>query len=230
MANVLITGASRGIGFQMAQQYCENGDSVLASCRNPGGADALNELAASSGGKVTVVDMDVSDPKSIEAAAKTIGDQQIDIVINNAGATGGAHQSLGDIDFDDWMDTFNVNTIAPFRVSVAFHDNLKKSDAAKVMIVTSQLGASTWPMGGMYAYSTSKAAVSKVGQILAMDWKDDGISVCVVHPGWVRTDMGGPQAEISPEESASGIRSVIASMGLADSGKFYKWNGEIHPW
>lgn len=229
MATILITGASRGIGFQMTRQYCEDGDSVLACCRNSGSADALNELAAGSDGRITVIDMDVSDPDSIESAAKAIGDQPIDALINNAGATGGGHQSFDDMDFDDWIDTFKVNTIAPFRVARAFHGNLKKA-GGKLMNVTSQLGASTWPMGGMYPYSTSKAALNKVTQILAMDWKDDNITVAVIHPGWVRTDMGGPQADISPEESATGVRSVIASMSADDAGKFFKWNGEIHAW
>jgi NAD(P)-dependent dehydrogenase (short-subunit alcohol dehydrogenase family) len=85
-------------------------------------------------------------------------------------------------------------------------------------------------MGGMYGYSTSKAAVNKAMQALAIDWKDEPIVVSLVHPGWVRTDMGGPHADITPEESASGIRQVIAGLGKADSGRFYKWNGEIHPW
>lgn len=229
MATILITGASRGIGFNMTKQYCEAGDNVLACCRNSGSADALNELAAGSDGRVTVVDMDVSDPASIEAAAKVIGDQPIDVVINNAGATGGEHQSFDDMDFDEWEATHRVNTIAPFRVARAFKANLKAT-GGKLMTITSQLGASSWPFGGMYSYSSSKAAVNKVGQILAKDWADDKITVAVIHPGWVRTDMGGPQADISPEESATGVRNVIASMGQDDSGKFFKWNGEIHVW
>ena len=98
------------------------------------------------------------------------------------------------------------------------------------MILSSQLAASTWPMGGMYIYSTTKAAVSKVGQILALDWAEDPIIVTIMHPGWVQTDMGGPTAEITAEESASGIRNVISGLTKEDSGNFYKWNGDIHPW
>ena len=98
------------------------------------------------------------------------------------------------------------------------------------MILSSQLAASTWPMGGMYIYSTTKAAVSKVGQILALDWAEDPIIVSIMHPGWVQTDMGGPTAEITAEESASGIRNVLSGLTKEDSGNFYKWNGDIQHW
>ena len=112
----------------------------------------------------------------------------------------------------------------------AFKSHLAASGDGKLLILTSQLAASTWPMGGMYIYSTTKAAVSKVGQILALDWKDESISVALIHPGYVQTDMGGPNADITPAESASGIREVAAALNAADSGAFYKWNGEVHPW
>lgn len=229
MANILITGAARGIGFELTRQYAANGDRVFACCRGPAKADKLNALAASSGGKVTVHEIDLADPATIEATAKALAGTPIDVLINNAGVTGGDNQSLDDVDFDAWLDTFKINTMAPLRMAKAFQANLKQAKG-KVLTVTSQLGASTWPYGGMYSYSTSKAAVNKVSQILALDWKADGISVGVVHPGWVRTDMGGPGADISPEESASGIRNVIANLNLANSGGFFKWNGEVHAW
>ena len=123
-----------------------------------------------------------------------------------------------------------MNTIGPLLTARAFKSHLAASGDAKFLILTSQLAASTWPMGGMYIYSTSKAAVSKVGQILALDWKDEPISVALIHPGYVQTDMGGPNADITAEESASGIREVAAGLDQAHSGAFYKWNGEIHPW
>ena len=230
MANILISGASRGIGKEMARQYCEDGDRVYACCRNPASADELAALAASSDGQITVHAMDVADQASIDACAAELAGVALDVVINNAGVTGGAHQSMGDIDVDDWIDTFRINTIGPALVAKAFKPNLLAAGDSNLMILTSQLAASTWPMGGMYIYSTTKAGVSKVGQILALDWKDDPITVSLMHPGWVQTDMGGPHAEITAEESASGIRNVIAGLTKADSGNFYKWNGDIHPW
>lgn len=229
MSRVLISGASRGIGLELVKQYAAAGDEVIACVRDTGNAALLDEVA-SGADNVTVQQMDAGDPASIEAAAAAIGDAPIDILINNAGAVGGQHQSLDDVDIAEWHRTLDINTIGPLLISRAFKSNLAASGDGRLMIVTSQLAASTWPMGGMYIYSTTKAGVSKVGQILALDWKEEPITVSLMHPGWVQTDMGGAHAEITAEESASGIRSVIAGMTKADSGSFYKWNGEIHPW
>jgi NAD(P)-dependent dehydrogenase (short-subunit alcohol dehydrogenase family) len=230
MANVVITGANRGIGLELAKQHAEGGDRVYAFCRSPAGAEALNAAAAASGGKLTVHAMDVGDPASIKAGAAELGGAPVHVLINNAGVVGGPKQGLEDIDFDAWIDAFQIMTIGPLRVVQAFLPNLRAAGGAKIMTVTSQLGASTWPYGGMYAYSTAKAAVNKVMQILALDLKGDNVIASMVHPGWVKTDMGGPGADITPQESASGIKSVIAGLTMADTGKFYKWNGEIHAW
>ena len=230
MANVIITGANRGIGLELTRAYAAAGDRVYAFTRSPDAAEKLNELAAASGGKVTVHAMDVGDGDSIAAGAKVVGDAPVDVVINNAGILGGHPQTLDAIDFDAWIDAFKVMTIGPFRVVQAFLPNLKKSAGAKIMTVTSQLAASTWPFGTTYAYSSAKAGVNKVMQTLALDLKGDGIAVSMIHPGWVKTDMGGAGADITPEESAAGIKSVIGNLSMADTGKFFKWNGEIHPW
>jgi NAD(P)-dependent dehydrogenase (short-subunit alcohol dehydrogenase family) len=225
---VLITGANRGIGLELARQYVEAGDEVIACVRDPDAAGALKELAK--GGKLRIEQMDMADFDSITRARARIGDAPIDVVINNAGAVGGAKQGIDDFDLDEWHKTLNVNTIAPLIVARAFKSNLSASGNGKLMNVTSQLAASTWPMGGMLIYSTTKAALSKIAQILAIDWKDEPITIALMHPGWVKTDMGGPHAQLTAEESASGIRKVISALTKADSGKFYKWNGEIHPW
>jgi NAD(P)-dependent dehydrogenase (short-subunit alcohol dehydrogenase family) len=230
MATVLITGANRGIGLEMARAYAADGDTVIACCRDPGSAKELQDLAAGSGGKVTVQAMDVGDGDSIKAARAAIGDRPIDVLINNAGILGGHPQTIDQIDFDAWIDAFKVMTIGPFRVVQAFLPNLRAAAAPKIMTVTSQLAASTWPFGTTYAYSSAKAGVNKVMQTLALDLKGDNIIASMIHPGWVKTDMGGPNADITAEESASGIRAVIAGLTIADTGKFYKWNGEIHPW
>jgi NAD(P)-dependent dehydrogenase (short-subunit alcohol dehydrogenase family) len=230
MANVLITGANRGIGLELARAYLQGGDRVFACCRSLGSTDTLNELAAASGGKLTVHAMDVGDGESIAAAAREVGDTPIDILINNAGILGGNPQTLEAIDFDAWMEAFKVMTIGPFRVVRTFLPNLQAAAAAKVMTVTSQLAASTWPFGGTYAYSSAKAGVNKVMQTLALDLKGRNIAVAMIHPGWVKTDMGGAGADITPRDSAAGIQKVIAGLTPAATGSFYKWNGEIHPW
>ena len=228
MATVLVTGASRGVGAELVKQYAAEGAEVIACVRDTAAAPGLEGVS----GNVRILQMDTGDPVSIMAAAKEVGAQPIDVLINNAGAVGGnpAKQVLDDLDLVEWHRTLNVNTIGPVYIAKEFKANLAASGDGKLLNVTSQLAASTWPFGGMYIYSTTKAALSKASQILALDWKEEPITVALVHPGWVRTDMGGPNADISAEESASGIRALVAGLTKADSGKFYKWNGEIHPW
>jgi NAD(P)-dependent dehydrogenase (short-subunit alcohol dehydrogenase family) len=227
----MIVGATRGIGLELTKQYAEEGNSVIACARDTGSASLLDELASGSD-NITIEQLDVSNPSSIEEASNKIGDTAIDTVIIVAGAVGGMpeNQSIDNIDIEEWHRTLDTNTIGPLLVAKAFKDNLVSSGDGNLMILSSQLGASTWPMGGMYIYSTTKAAVGKAGKILSLDWAEEPITVSIMHPGWVQTDMGGPTAEITAEESASGIRNVINGLTKEDSGNFYKWNGEIHPW
>lgn len=227
MARVIITGANRGVGLALVQHYFDAGDTVIALCRRVAGADKLHALAASSAGRVTIGAIDIADPVSIEAAAAHC-DGAVDLLINNAGILGGEHQSLDDIDFDEWMNAFKVMTIGPFRVTRAFLPHLTQAKG-KVLFVTSQVSASTWPYGGYYGYSSAKAAGNRVAQILAIDLRGRGISVASVHPGYVKTDMGGPNAEITPAQSAAGIHQVMARLNLASSGGFFNWNGDRHP-
>jgi len=231
MSNIMIVGATRGIGLELTKQYAEEGNSVIACARDTGSASLLDELASGSD-NITIEQLDVSNPSSIEEASNKIGDTAIDTVIIVAGAVGGMpeNQSIDNIDIEEWHRTLDTNTIGPLLVAKAFKDNLVSSGDGNLMILSSQLGASTWPMGGMYIYSTTKAAVGKAGKILSLDWAEEPITVSIMHPGWVQTDMGGPTAEITAEESASGIRNVINGLTKEDSGNFYKWNGEIHPW
>jgi len=229
MAKVMVVGATRGIGLELVRQYAKEGDDVIACARDKGAADLLDQLAAGND-NVSIEQLDVAEADSVTAAAERIGGVPIDTVIVVAGVVGGTHQSIEDLDIDAWHQALSANTIGPILVARAFKKNLVASGAGNLMILSSQLGASTWPFGGMYIYSTTKAAVGKAAKILSIDWKDDPIIVSVMHPGYVQTDMGGPNAEITPEESASGIREVILKLSREDSGNFYKWNGDIHPW
>ena len=227
MANVLITGANRGIGLELTKQYAQAGHHVHACCRNPDAADDLNALA---GENVTVHALTPQDGDSVAALAKDIA--SIDILINNAGMAGPApdQQSGFSMDFDGWLETFNVNTLAPLRVVQGFHDALKAGTDAKAITITSQMGALdlNWPV--MYAYCSSKAAVNKVMRMLSVELAKENIAVGLIHPGHVQTDMGGPNAEITSEESASGIISVIDGINVENTGCFMKWNGEPHNW
>jgi len=229
MATVMIVGATRGIGLELVRQYAADGNQVIACARDTAAAELLDKVAAGSE-SIAIEQLDIADPASIEAAAERIGDGAIDTVIIVAGVTGGQHQTLDDLDIEVWHETLKTNTIGPLLTARAFKRNLVASGQGNLMILSSQLAASTWPFGGMYIYSTTKAAVGKAARILSIDWKEEPIIVSVMHPGWVQTDMSGPQADITAEESASGIRNVIAGLKPEDSGNFYKWNGEIHPW
>ena len=231
MSTIMIVGATRGIGLELTKQYSNEGNQVIACARDTGNSSLLDEVASASD-NIKIEQLDIADPVSIECASSRIGEGAIDSVIIVAGWVGGMpdNQTIDNIDIDEWHNTLNINTIGPLLVAKAFKSNMAASGKGNFMILSSQLAASTWPMGGMYIYSTTKAAVSKVGQILALDWAEDPIIVSVMHPGWVQTDMGGPTAEITAEESASGIRNVISGLTKEDSGNFYKWNGDIHPW
>lgn len=224
-----IIGASRGIGLELAKQYAAAGEAVIAGARNPDTAEPLQALAQSES-LIEVEQIDLSDFPSIDACAERLSGQALHNVIVCAGETGGAKQGIDDVDIEAWHRTLDTNTIGPLLTARAFKPHMEAAGEAKLMLLTSQLAASTWPFGGMLIYSTTKAAMSKVGQILALDWKEAPISVGLMHPGWVQTDMGGPKADITAEESAAGIRDVINGMTKSDSGKFYKWNGDIHPW
>ena len=231
MSTIMIVGATRGIGLELTKQYANEGNQVIACARDTANASLLNEVASGSE-NIKIEQLDIADARSIESASSRIGEEAIDSVIIVAGWVGGMpdNQTIDNIDIDEWHNTLNINTIGPLLVAKAFKSNLAASGNGNLMILSSQLAASTWPMGGMYIYSTTKAAVSKVGQILALYWAEDPIIVSIMHPGWVQTDMGGPTAEITAEESASGIRNVLSGLTKEDSGNFYKWNGDIHPW
>ena len=198
MSTIMIVGATRGIGLELTKQYANEGNQVIACARDTANASLLNEVASGSE-NIKIEQLDIADAGSIESASSRIGEEAIDSVIIVAGWVGGMpdNQTIDNIDIDEWHNTLNINTIGPLLVAKAFKSNLAASGNGNLMILSSQLAASTWPMGGMYIYSTTKAAVSKVGQILALDWAEDPIIVSIMHPGWVQTDMGGPTAEIT---------------------------------
>jgi NAD(P)-dependent dehydrogenase (short-subunit alcohol dehydrogenase family) len=228
MANVVIAGASRGIGLELAKQHAEAGDRVFAICRSPAKADALNALAAASGGRVSVHAGDVADDASIRGAAAATGNDPIDIIYTVAGVTGTIEPELESADWAVFDDAINIMVKGPLRVLQAFLPRL--GEGSKVINFSSQLAASTWPYGGFYAYVAAKAALNRMMRSVATDVKDRGIMIGLIHPGWVQTDMGGANAEITPQESASGIRKVTAEWTLDQSGDFKKWNGENHAW
>jgi NAD(P)-dependent dehydrogenase (short-subunit alcohol dehydrogenase family) len=225
MTTILVTGASRGIGLEFVRQYAAEGAEVIACCRAPANAGALTSLAERHPGHVRIVQLDVADPASISAAAQALKGQPIDILINNAGVYGPP-----EIDLDGWLDTFRVNAIAPVLVARAFRDNLKLGKDKKLVAITSVLGSTASNGGGMYAYRSSKAALNNAMRGLSLDWAGEGIFVGILHPGWVKTDMGGPSAPVTPEQSVAGLRARIAELGKANSGAYRDYAGAELPW
>jgi len=229
--SVLITGANRGIGLELTKRYAAAGNRVFACCRDPDKAVELQALTDTRKG-LSIHGVQITEAASVTGLIKQIRAAPIDILINNAGTSGPPpqRQSLQNMDFDAWAETFSVNTMAPLRMLQAFRDNLKAGTNPRAVTMTSQMGALAWKAPGMYAYCSSKAAVNKVMQMAAIELANDGIAVCLIHPGWVRTDSGGTNADLSVAKSAYGIMAVIDKMSVATTGRFLKWNGEEHPW
>ncbi len=228
MANVAITGAGRGIGFELAKQHLAAGDRVYALARDPAGATALNELAAGSDGQLTVHAMDVTSDASVRAGAASTGDGPIDLVYNVAGIIGKVEPELDSTDWAQFDEAIEIMLKGPLRVLQAFLPRMKAG--SRVMNFSSQLAASTWPYGGFYAYGATKAGMARMMRSVATDLKDRGIVIGILHPGYVQTDMGGPGAEITPQDSAAAIRKLAQDWTIEHSGDFYKWNGEPHAW
>lgn len=229
MTTVLVTGANRGLGLEFVRQYTAAGAKVIACARRPDAADGLKQLAAKRRG-IEIRAFDTADFAAAAALGKGLAGEPIDVVINNAGNYGPMRQSADDMDFEGWAHTFAVNTMGPLAVAQALHDNLKRAREKKLVTITSGMGSTAENDGGYVAYRASKAAVNNVMRSVSLDWRGDGIITVVLSPGWVRTDMGGPGAPLSPDESVSGMRKVIAGLNAADNGKFMDWQGHERPW
>lgn len=231
MPTVLVTGANRGLGLEFARQYAADGWRVFAACRDPGSASGLRELAAASGGKVRVLAMDVADGASVGTAAAQLRAEPIDLLLNNAGVGNPAGKTLGSLDYPGWMNVLNVNVLGPARVVEAFLGNVEKGGGKRIVTITSRMGSiADNSSGGSYPYRSSKAAVNMVARSLSLDLAPRGITCVVLHPGWVRTDMGGSGGKLSPAESVSALRRLIDGLGPGDAGKFFDYDGSEIPW
>jgi NAD(P)-dependent dehydrogenase (short-subunit alcohol dehydrogenase family) len=228
MSSVLITGASRGLGLEFARQYAADGWQVFATCRHPSAASALDAVART--GSVKTVALDVTSQKSIEEASRRI-EQPIDLLINCAGIAGKPDQKMGNADYKNWLEVFDVNTIGPLRVTEAFINQLARGDRKLVVTITSGMGSiGDNNSGGSIAYRSSKAAVNMVMRSAAIDLKPRGIIAVVINPGWVETDMGGADAPLTAAQSVGAMKHLIGSLGPAQSGKFFNYDGREYPW
>ena len=226
MANVFVIGASRGIGLELVKQHLEAGDRVFAFARDPGESGGLQELAGNSSLSCHAIDM--ADDASVAAGANDSGTDTVDLLYIVGGIAGKTEPMLEPGDWDTFDAAVEIMLKGPLRVLRAFLPRVK--EGSKVINFSSQLAASTWPYGGFYPYVATKAGLNRLMRSVAIDLKDRGIIIGLIHPGWVQTEMGGPEAEITPQESASGIRALAEGWTLEKSGDFYKWNGEEHAW
>lgn len=225
MPTVLITGANRGIGLELARQYAADGWRVLATCRNPAAATELKAVA----GDVAVHGLDVDDPSSLEVLATALDGEPVDVLFNNAGINRRA-PSIDAIDYAAWAETMETNVFGPIRVAAALKDNVAVSGRKVMAFVSSKMGSIAENGGGSIVYRTSKTALNMAVSCLAKELGDRGVIAVLFHPGHVRTDMGGPTAPVTPAESAAGMRRVTAGLTAKDNGTFRNFDGATLPW
>lgn len=231
MPSVLITGTNRGIGLELARQYAKAGWRVYACCRDLTRAERL-DLVATTYPNLTRHALDVTDAAQRAALARALAGAPIDVLINNAGVYGSdAANRFGSTDEAEWLEVFRVNTIAPLKLVEQLLPNLMAGQRRVIANMSSKMGSiDDNTSGGSYAYRASKAALNIVTKSLALDLSNTGIIAVVLNPGWVRTDMGGPQGELSTEESAAGLRAVIDDLKPSQSGGFFDVDGSPIPW
>ena len=235
MHSVLITGANRGIGLELATQYAQAGWSVIACCRDPDSAQDLKQLSSDS--SILIEQLDVCDLQSIEALSNRLAGKPIDLLINNAGMFGpkikadsDARQSFGSMSYDIWRQVIQTNLFGPFRLLEGLVENIRSSQLKKVANISSSVASITDADAGIYAYRSSKVGLNIVMRGLAHELKDSGVAVGIYCPGWVKTRMGGPQATVEIADAVLGLRQRFDELSLENSGCFLRYNGETIPW
>ncbi|QBY01757.1 SDR family oxidoreductase [Rhodophyticola sp. CCM32] len=214
---VLVTGANRGVGLALVAQMAARGDQVIATTRSDTPLDNVQWEQA-----------DISDPASIIALAGRV-QGALDLLVCNAGVLHDRREGL-ETGYAPkiWADTLAVNVTGVFLTIQAFLPHLRAGEAGKIAIISSQMGSSTRSTGGTYAYRASKAAALNIGRNLAHDLAPEGMSVGIYHPGWVQTDMGGGGADITADQSASGLIERFDTLSVATTGVFETWDGQAH--
>ena len=228
--SILITGTNRGIGLEFVKHYLKNNEKVIATYRNKNSVKDLLELKNTTS-NLSLVELDVSNPNSINEFASKITDQPIDTFINNAGVFGPRNNEFGNFNAKEWLDVFNINTIAPLLITQKILKNLRLGKNKKLVFISSKVGSIEENTGGgMYIYRSSKTALNQVIKSLSIDFKDENFIAAALHPGWVQTEMGGPNALIDTKTSVKGMAKVIDSLVLKNSGRFYNYDGSSIPW
>jgi NAD(P)-dependent dehydrogenase (short-subunit alcohol dehydrogenase family) len=224
---VLITGANRGLGLEFVKQYAIDGYQVIACTRKIDKKDELHQLQENFKA-ISIHKLDVANFSSIDLFAKSFK-KPIDILINNAGIY--PDSSIDHVDYKIWLDAFKINTLAAFKMTKAFLPHLKKGQLKKIASLTSKMGSiGDNSGGGEYLYRSSKTALNMVMKSLSIDLKPYDLSVITLHPGWVRTDMGGPNGLIDVDESVTGMKRQIDKLSIKTSGQFIAYDGKKIPW
>jgi NAD(P)-dependent dehydrogenase (short-subunit alcohol dehydrogenase family) len=224
-----ISGANRGIGLEVTRQLVARGDRVTAGVRSEETRDALAARLAPQHARIETKVFDTRDNDAILAAAESI-DAPIDVLVANAGAIGPSPRSVLKMDFAAALDLFNINTLGPLRLARAFLPLLRRAKNPRVALMSSALGSMATVDPSSAVYSATKAALDKFAQCLAIELKPLGVAVVALHPGWVRTDMGGPNAPLSAPESVAGLIATIDGLGLENTGSFLDYRGETVAW
>ena len=224
-----ISGANRGIGLEVTRQLVARGDRVTAGARSEEARDALAARLAPQHARIETKVFDTRDNDAILAAARSI-DAPIDVLVANAGAFGPSPQSVLDMDFAAALDLFNINTLGPLRLAQAFLPLLRRAKNPRIALMSSALGSMATVDPSSAVYSATKAALDKFAQCLAVEVKPLGVTVVALHPGWVRTDMGGPNAPLSAPESVAGLIATVDGLGLENTGSFLDYRGETVAW
>lgn len=227
MKHVVVTGASRGLGAEFVRQFLARGDRVTAWARDPGASAALRSLACD---RLATSACDVGDDASVAAATAAL-DGGIDLLVNNAGVAGRTGAGLAELDWQDMRAVFETNVLGVLRTTRALLPALRRGASPAVASLTSRMGSiADNGSGGWWAYRCSKAALNMANANLALELRGLGIPAIVLHPGWVRTDMGGAGAPLSTEESVAGMVQVVDGVDMRSTGGFFDHQGEPVPW
>lgn len=230
MTSVLVTGTNRGIGLEFVRQYAADGARVFACCRAPDRAEALNEIARRSDGRVHIHRLDVTDETAVQALAAELKEEPIDILINNAGTAGDLRAvDNPPMDYEMWAEVFRVNTMAPYAMARAFRPHLELGRAKVLATISSGRGSHTRHRGNAYAYCSSKAAVNNVMYGLSVEWRESGLIVVLLAPGPVRTDMN-VNARMTPDYSVGNLRKTLAGLTIADTGRYIDYEARDVLW
>ena len=245
MANIMITGANRGIGWEFTKRYLYRGDTVIGTYRDKDRSQELLSLQTrmvDEGNEALIpVLLEVREQASIDACFNDVSQriESLDMLINNAGMgdnsveTGdpAAHKSFGNLKADAIIDFLAVNSVAPVVITQRFAPLMEWADNPKVVHISSKMGSiELRGDSGYYSYSASKTALNMLGRVMSKDLISMGVISVMLHPGWVRTAMGGPEAPVTVEESVEGMIQVIDGLTVVDNGRFLDWNGEELPW